>query len=283
VGCVRVNASRRGGVSRATPNALSPTQAPPIPAGFLFSRCHRQRPVPGDAIGEARIAQVLPSHVVEGLGTVGDAHAVDHHHDEAQVGKRLHADLLVAAGVAAERPEGLGHERIVRPGVDVLDHTSSPDRNRAAAPPCPRCRYGRRDPWRRSSAPVVHPQHVAHDPVAMGDLPLRSAASAVEQVEMAPTVALGNPDHLFAQAIDFVNEAAVGMDEGLRRFFDRRMRTPARCIHRDDAHALEATLDEIERETTAIAPPTDRRKRIRARRHEWPWRLRWPQITLTTE
>src|SRR5690606_10937870 len=85
-----------------------------------------QCPVPGDAVRETGIAQVLPGHVVEGLGPVGGAHAVDLHDDEAVVGQFLHAHHLVAAAVVAERPAGLGHAGIVRAGVDVLDYRVAP-------------------------------------------------------------------------------------------------------------------------------------------------------------
>ena len=44
---------------------------------------------PEDAVGKAGVAEVLPADVVERLGAVGRAHAVDLHDDEAQLGQRL--------------------------------------------------------------------------------------------------------------------------------------------------------------------------------------------------
>ncbi len=69
--------------------------------------------VPQNAIRKACVCEVLEGHIVEGLGAVAGAHAIDMHHDEAQLGERL---------VRSDSAEGLRHERALRPGVDVLNH-----------------------------------------------------------------------------------------------------------------------------------------------------------------
>jgi len=76
-----------------------------VPAG----RCL----VPQDTVRQARVPQVLPAHVMEGLGSVGRAHAVHLDHDEAQVRQ---------VGEGPRGPEGLGYVRVVRTRVDGLDH-----------------------------------------------------------------------------------------------------------------------------------------------------------------
>ncbi len=68
---------------------------------------------PQDAIGEAGVAEVLAANVMERLGTIVRAHAVDLHDDEPQLGEAL---------MPVEGTEVLRHERALRPGVDLLDH-----------------------------------------------------------------------------------------------------------------------------------------------------------------
>ena len=68
--------------------------------------------MPEDAVGEPGIADVLPGHIVELAAAVGRAHAVDLHHDETQLGDRLHVEV---------RREALGDKGAVWTGVDVLD------------------------------------------------------------------------------------------------------------------------------------------------------------------
>src|SRR5262249_14221072 len=69
----------------------------------------RDRLVPEDAVGEAGVGEFVPADVVEFLGAVGRAHAVDLCDDEAEVGQ----------GIAGAKR--LGHERALRAGVNVLD------------------------------------------------------------------------------------------------------------------------------------------------------------------
>ena len=68
--------------------------------------------MPEDAVREARVAQVAPRHIVERLGAVARAHAVDLHNDEAQLGHRLHVGHWAPV---------LRHVRAVGTRVDVLD------------------------------------------------------------------------------------------------------------------------------------------------------------------
>ena len=85
-----------------------PTRVRSIAGYFAGGGLH-----PEDAVGEAGVAQVLPADVVERLRPPVRPHAVDLHDDEAQLGQRLRP---------MKRRERLGHERALRPGVDLLDH-----------------------------------------------------------------------------------------------------------------------------------------------------------------
>ena len=82
---------------------------------------------PEDAVGKAGVAQILPADVMERLGAVGGAHAVDLHDDESQI---RHALLSRVEG------ESLGDERVVRACIDVLD-------DRILLAPGRNCRGGR--------------------------------------------------------------------------------------------------------------------------------------------
>lgn len=110
---------------------------------------------------------------------------------------------------------------------------------------------------------VVHAQHIAHDPRPVRELPLEPAAAAIDQVQVPPAVAFGNPQQRVAAPIHVMPEAAVGVDEGARIFADRHVRATALRIHRDHPHALKAALHVVEAHAAAIAAPLQRRQRIR--------------------
>ena len=61
---------------------------------------------------ETGVLEVLPAHVVERLGAIGRAHAVDLHDDEAKLGDSVLANL---------QPERLGRIGALGTGVDFLD------------------------------------------------------------------------------------------------------------------------------------------------------------------
>jgi hypothetical protein len=68
----------------------------------------------GDLIGQRVVAHVAEVGVVEGLGAPRRTHAVDRHHDEAQLGQRL----VVAACRQEAAPRT---EPVCGPGIDVVD------------------------------------------------------------------------------------------------------------------------------------------------------------------
>ncbi len=68
---------------------------------------------PGDAIGQTGVSQILTADVMECLGAIGGSHSIDLYNDETQFGQRLLA-------VIGRKP--LRHKRVLRAGVNVLDH-----------------------------------------------------------------------------------------------------------------------------------------------------------------
>jgi hypothetical protein len=69
----------------------------------------------GDLVGQRVVAHVGEPGVVEGLGTPRRTHAVDGHHDEAQLGQRL---VVAVTGEEAAPTYRAG----LRTRVDVVDH-----------------------------------------------------------------------------------------------------------------------------------------------------------------
>src|SRR6185503_1701943 len=64
-------------------------------------------------VGKAGILEIVPTDVMEGLRAIGGAHAVHLHDDKAEVGQRREPPL---------RTKGLGNERTLGTGIDLLDH-----------------------------------------------------------------------------------------------------------------------------------------------------------------
>ena len=120
---------------------------------FLAAALH-----PQDAVGKTGVAEVFPADVVKFLRAVRRAHAVDLHDDEAQLGQSPR--VPVKQRFVGKR---LGHERILRPGVNVFDRPGifSSDRNFV----------GRQN----------HAVNVGHAVAAFGDKPFRRLPAGGDQ------------------------------------------------------------------------------------------------------
>jgi hypothetical protein len=73
----------------------------------------RCRPDPELSVRKPGVREVLPGYVVESLGTLAGAHAVDLHDHEAQFGQGV---------LSGQSAEFLRHKGSLRSGVNFLDH-----------------------------------------------------------------------------------------------------------------------------------------------------------------
>ena len=102
---------------------------------------------------------------------------------------------------------------------------------------------------------LIHAVHATHHPGAVRDRVFDAATMGVDQVEMAPAVALGAKDQL-ATAIGVVEvKAGVEIDEGFLLLIDEAAHLAAAGVHLKQAKTLMRALAALDGKGFAIGIP----------------------------
>src|SRR5690606_8293243 len=102
---------------------------------------------------------------------------------------------------------------------------------------------------------LVHMQHFAYHPLALGKLFFHLAALPVIEVEMVPSIPFRGPEDLLAIIeVKPVLFAAV-VDKGIAALIDKDLYSPAGRIHFDDLVGLVPPLVVLEGKGPAVLPP----------------------------